>query len=78
MKHQSKFSHEQEQAHAAEQQTHAQPAHREFASAEEALRFDAAQTVVPPEIAARLRQSTADLAPPRTGWLKRFFGGSKP
>ena len=74
MKHQSKFS--QEQQHTQEQQ--AQSTHREFASTEEILREDAANIVVPPEIAIRLQKSTANLPPPRTGWLKRFFGGTKP
>jgi len=74
MKHQSKFSPEQQ--HAAAHQTGQQPTH-EFASAEELLRFDAAQTTVPPEIAERLKRTTGNAAPPpRTGWLKRFFRGT--
>jgi len=73
MKHQSKFS--QEQQHAAAHQSGQQPAH-EFASAEELLRFDAAQTDVPPEIAERLKRTTSSATPPpASGWLKRFFGG---
>ncbi len=74
MKHQSKFSQEQQQA--ATHQTGQQPA-REFASAEELLRFDAAQTNVPPEIAERLKRTTSNATPPpRASWLKRFFGGT--
>ena len=76
MKHQSKFS--QEQQHATEHQSRAQSAHREFASAEEMLREDAANIVVPPEIAVRLQKSTADLAPPRGGWWKRLLGRKNP
>jgi hypothetical protein len=70
MKQQSKFS--QEQQHAETHQSQAQ-AGREFASAEEALRFDAAQTAVPPQIAERLKRSAADITPPKTGWIKRLF-----
>lgn len=73
MKHQTKLSQEQEQA--AQHQTQ-QPAAREFASAEELLRYDAAHTTVPPEIARRLQQSTADLPPPKAAWWKRWFGGT--
>jgi hypothetical protein len=70
MKHQSKFSPEQQHttAHQSGQQ-----AAREFASAEELLRFDAAQTSVPPEIAGRLKHSAANLTPPKSGWFKRLF-----
>jgi len=74
MKQQSKFSPEQQ--HDAAHQTGQQPAH-EFASAEELLRFDAAKTTVPPEIAERLKRTTSAAAPPPpSGWLKRIFGGN--
>ena len=56
MKQQSKLSAEQQQQHAAEQQTQSQSA-REFATAEELLRYDAAHTTVPPDIARRLQKS---------------------
>jgi hypothetical protein len=73
MKQQKKFS--QEQQHEEIQHT---PSHvgREFASAEEMLRFDASKITVPPEIAQRLQQSACHLPPPRTGWLRRIFGGN--
>lgn len=70
MKHQSKFS--QEQQHHETQQS-SKAAGREFAGAEELLRFDAAQTAVPPQIAERLQQSAAKVAPPKAGWFKRLF-----
>jgi hypothetical protein len=75
MKQQTKFSHEQQQTRVEEHQTHLRPAHRDFASAEELLRYDAAHTEVPPEIAARLQKSAANLPPPAP-WWKRFFRGS--
>jgi hypothetical protein len=75
MKHQSKLSEEQQQQQAAEQQTQ-QPAAREFATAEELLRYDAAHTTVPPGIARRLQKSAGDLPAPRTNWWRKFFGGS--
>ena len=73
MKQQTKLS--EEQQHAAEQQTQQQSAH-EFANAEDILRYDAAHTTVPPEIARRLQKSTADLPGPKTSWWKRLFGGA--
>jgi hypothetical protein len=71
MKQRTKLS---QQQHAEAHQTQ-QPAGQEFASAEELLRHDAAQTSVPPKIAERLKRTTAAAAPPKTGWLKRIFGG---
>lgn len=48
----------------------------EFASAEEAIRADAAKTVVPPVIEERLAQSIAqEPPPPGKPWWKRMFGG---
>ena len=77
MKQQTKLSEEQQQQqHAAEQQTQKQSA-REFANAEEMLRYDAAHTTVPPGIAQRLQKSTGDLPGPKTSWWKRLFGGTE-
>ena len=47
---------------------------REFASAEELLRHDAAQTVVPPAVQERLQCSLAlePKPPEKRGW-RRFF-----
>jgi hypothetical protein len=77
MKHQTKLSEEQQQQqqHAAEQQTQ-QQSPREFANAEEMLRYDAAHTTVPPDIAQRLKKSTGDLPGPKTSWWKRLFRGA--
>jgi len=77
MKHQSEFSEEHQQSHqaGAEQQAQ-QGATREFATAEEALSYDAAHTTVPPAIAQRLQKSTADLPRPKTAWWKRWLGGT--
>jgi len=76
MKHQNKLSQEQQQSRqvGTEQQSQASGA-REFASAEEMLRYDAAHTPVPPDIAERLQKSTGDLPRPKTAWWKRLFGG---
>ncbi|HEX9046207.1 MAG TPA: hypothetical protein VF988_04210 [Verrucomicrobiae bacterium] len=72
MKQQSKLSQKQEQG--VEQQTHTQ-AGTEFTSSEELLRFDAAQTSVPPEIAERLKKSAADIAPPpKQSWWRKMLG----
>ena len=78
MKQQTKLSEEQQQQSrqvGTEQQTQQQSA-REFANAEEMLRYDAAHTTVPPGIAQRLQKSTHDLPGPRTSWWKRLFGGA--
>jgi hypothetical protein len=77
MKQQTKLSEQQQQQHAAEQQTQ-QSAAREFASAEEMLRYDAAHTTVPPAIAQRLQKSTGGATEPKTSWWKRLFGGTNP
>lgn len=72
MKHQSKFSVKPE--HVEEHQTQPRAAH-EFKNSDELLRFDAAQISVPPEIAARLENSTQNIAPAKpSGWLARIFG----
>jgi hypothetical protein len=76
MKQQTKLSEEQQQ-HAAEQQTQ-KPSAREFANAEEMLRYDAAHTTVPPGIAQRLQKSTGGAPGPKTSWWKRLFGGTHP
>jgi hypothetical protein len=76
MKHQEKFNSEQQQSQqvGAEQQTQ-QQAVREFASAEELLRYDAAHTTVPPEIAQRLQKSTGNLPGPKPrSWWRNLFG----
>jgi hypothetical protein len=73
MKQQNKLSPEQQQKQTAEQQTQQSPA-REFATAEELLRYDAAQTMVPPGIAQRLQQSVGELPRPRRSWWQRLFG----
>jgi hypothetical protein len=76
MKQQSKLSPEQqhlEQQAAAHQTQH--QVGQEFATTEELLRFDAAQTTVPPQIAERLQQSASQLPPPpRRSWWKGLLG----
>jgi NADH dehydrogenase/NADH:ubiquinone oxidoreductase subunit G len=48
---------------------------KEFKSAEDLLRFDAAQIQVPPTIAERLRKSSAGMHPQSTHhWWQRLFG----
>lgn len=73
MKHQSKFS--QNQEHTEEQQSHIQSG-KEFASSDELLRYDAAQTEVPKEIEQRLQKSAAEVYPSKSRpWWKNLFGG---
>ena len=61
---------EQSQQHAAAE--HEQTV-REFASADELLRDDAAHTIVPPAVAERLRQSAADIPAPARSWWQKLF-----
>jgi len=68
-KHQSK---EQEQLAAESSQ---RTDFREFATAEELLRHDAAQTQVPPVIAERLSKSIEGLPRPSRSWWQRIFNG---
>jgi hypothetical protein len=73
MKHESKHrSQEQEQL---AQNAAAQTAAREFATTEELLRHDAAQTEVPPAIAERLTQSIAKLPSQPKSWWQRWLKG---
>lgn len=73
MKHQTKLSAEEQQKQAAGHQTQSESA-REFASAEELLRYDAAHTTVPPEIARRLQKSVGPANPPPRSWWRNLFG----
>lgn len=72
MKQQTKLSQKQEQVTEQHAQAHAA---KEFSNSDELLRFDAAQTAVPPEIAERLRKSAAMIPPPPRTWWKNLFGG---
>ena len=63
----------QEQVESTAQQER-RAAAREFATAEELLRYDAAQTPVPPEVAQRLAQSLA-AEPPKRPWWKIWSQG---
>ena len=73
MKH--KFTPKQEQEQRATHTQHAaHAAVKEFANSDELLRYDAAQTPVPPEIAARLQKMSAHLAPPARPWWKAWLG----
>lgn len=71
MKQQTKLVQKQETV--AAQKTQSNTA-KEFANSDELLRFDAAQTTVPPEIARRLQKSAANLPVPPRPWWKNLFG----
>jgi hypothetical protein len=73
MKQQNEFDSEHEQEHAAKQET-TQNTVREFSTAEDLLRFDAAQTAVPAAIAQRLQKSSADFPKPSRSWWQRLLG----
>jgi len=72
MKHQNKFNHqeqEQQSEHTAQQSSA-----MEFATVEEMLRVDAAQTVTPPGIASRLRESLDDSPQAQRPWWRKILG----
>jgi hypothetical protein len=73
MKQETKLSTGQQQDHSAETQT-AKTTAQQFENVEQLLRYDAAQTPVPPEIARRLNQSVTESPPPRRPWWRRIFG----
>ena len=66
---------QQEEQSIAEQNSATQPSALEFATGEEAIRQDAAQTPLPPAIAERLRKSIEQEPQKPSGpWWKRMFG----
>jgi len=73
MKRQTKHT-SQEQAELATQEKQ-QVTAREFASPEELLQHDAAQTLVPPTVANRLADSLRSEPKPERSWWRRMFGG---
>jgi hypothetical protein len=70
---QSELETEQQQQQETTRETAQTPAAREFATPEEALRYDAAQTVVPPAIARRLEDSVAQEPGPKPSWWRRWL-----
>jgi hypothetical protein len=66
---------EQQESTAVSQNTETESVQgQEFASPEEAIRFDAAQTPLPPAIADRLRSSLAKEPKTRRSWWRRWTG----
>jgi len=74
MKRQTKLT-PQQQEQLAETKSQ-QVAAREFASAEELLREDASQIVVPPAIAERLSESIKNEPKPAPSWWRRLLGST--
>lgn len=78
MKHRThKLSQEEQEQTATrgESLQHSKPL--EFASPEEVLRYDAAHTEVPANVAQRLQKSLADQPPLSQPWWRRFFGRTR-
>lgn len=73
MKQHSKLSSDEKQQHASAERQ-AQQAGKDFATVEELLRFDAAQTSVPGTIEQRLTVSAAEIPSPARPWWKKLFG----
>jgi hypothetical protein len=72
----SRLRQEQQQAQQAEVQLRSQSqAAQEFGTAEEAIRFDAANTPAPDSIADRLKDSIAAEPKPVLPWWRRLFRG---
>ncbi len=73
MKQQNEFESHEEHEFSAQQKA-AQNTVQEFATVEELLRHDAAQTTVPAGLADRLQKSSADYPRPNRSWWQRLFG----
>lgn len=67
------FNSGEEHEHVAQQQT-ANNTAQEFATVEDLLRYDAAQTPTPAGLAERLQKSSADFPKPSRSWWQRLFG----
>ena len=69
-----KLRHQQESVQ--EQHTSAEQQHtaREFSSVDEMLQHDSTHTVVPPHVAARIRESIGREPRTQRGWWQRLFG----
>ncbi|MDE3068916.1 MAG: hypothetical protein KGJ60_15390 [Verrucomicrobiota bacterium] len=74
MKHRTRLHSEQEQQQTVAENQARQTASREFATVEELLRHDAAQTTVPPGIARRLEKSIGQTQPLPQSWWKSLLG----
>jgi hypothetical protein len=72
MKQQSKLTAHQQEEQAAELRA-AKTAGQEIDSVEQLLRHDAGQTLLPPNIAQRLRQSLGESAAPRRAWWRKLL-----
>ena len=64
----------QEQAQQLSSDTQVQTKHRAFEEAEEVIRADRDQTVVPPSLANKLANSIAAEPAPTKRWWRRIFG----
>lgn len=67
---------QQQREQTTQQQRAQQQSAVEFASAEEMLRHDAAQTTVPAAVAERLQKSIDGEPKPARSWWQRMFGGT--
>lgn len=72
MKYEKKFLHREQQTSRTELQSESRQTIHEFATPEDALRFDAKRTLVPEAVAQRLNRSLQ--REPRRSWWKRWFG----
>jgi hypothetical protein len=54
--------------------TRNQPVEREFATVDELIRHDAAQTEVPATVTARLQKSAGETTSPAKPWWRRLIG----
>ncbi len=78
MKHESKLNPSEQQYTTELNQGGEQLVQREFASAEELIRHDAAQVSPPPTLLARLKVSLAEEAKLKGPWWRRWFSHPSP
>jgi hypothetical protein len=73
MKYEKKFRPSEQQEQLSEAQLQSSQAVHEFATPEDALRFDAKNTAVPEGLAQRLGRSSHRVPAPSQPWWKRLF-----
>lgn len=77
MKQNSKLRQNEEQQSTQQQHSEQKAEAKEFSSVDEMLRYDAAQTTVPPEVAEKLNRAIEKEPQPPTTWLQRLVWSFK-
>ena len=74
MKQHSKLRQNEQQETTQQQHSEQKSEAKEFSSVDEMLRYDAAQTAVPPHVADKINRSIANEPQQSSSWWKRLMG----